>query len=142
MSYIRPMKQFLHRFRSWLWSLRRFVVLDPADNSVTLSRLLFRDMQRRADGGAARVFVFGVSAEHSFGFMLGAPREEPTQLCDIQYNDRYRCVGFETLCPSVGRMLYTWKLPPTTRCKLSVALRSLPDGRAYYLILPPKRRKK
>lgn len=133
------MKKIITSVRRWFWSLRRFVILDPADNSVTLSRLLFADMRRRASEGAAQVFVFRVPAEHSYGFMLGSPREEPTQLCDIQYNDRFRCVGFETLCPSVGRMLYEWHLPPTTRCKLSVSLRRTTDGRAYYLIVPPRK---
>lgn len=134
------MKKLLLPIRRWLWSLRRFVIIDPADNSVTLSRLLFRDMRRRAADAEAKVFVFSIPAEHTFGFMLGAPADDtPTQLCDIQYNDRYHCIGFETLCPSVGRMLYEWHLPPTTRCKLSVSLRFTPDGRAYYQIVPPRK---
>lgn len=134
------MQSLIKSVRCWLWSLRRYVILDPADNSVTLSRLLFSDMQQRApDDAIARVFVFRVPKEQTYGFILGSPRDEPTQLCDIQYNAEHRCIGFETLCPSVGTMLYEWQLPAMTRCKLSVSLRYLPDGRACYTFVPPKK---
>ena len=87
------MKHLFRKIQAWLLSLRHYVILDPADNSVTLSRLLFRDMQKRAaEGAAAQVFVFRVPDKHSFGFMVSPPIDEPTQLCDIQYNDRYHCL--------------------------------------------------
>lgn len=133
------MKHLFRKIQAWLLSLRHYVILDPADNSVTLSRLLFRDMQKRAaEGAAAQVFVFRVPDKHSFGFMVSPPIDEPTQLCDIQYNDRYHCVGFETLCPSVGRIFYDLGLPHAARCKLSVSLCCTPDGRVYYLLIPPR----
>ena len=48
---------------------------------------------------------------------------EPTQLCQIQYNGKYRCIGFETLCPSVGRILYEYGLPALRPVKLSVSIK-------------------
>ena len=130
----------IHSIRRWFYQLRHYVLLDPADNSVTLSRALFREMQKSANpGDPARVFVFAVPEKHSFGFMLNPPIDQPTQLCDIQFNDRYHCVGFETLCPSVGRIYYDLGLPTHAPCRLSVERATTPDGHAYYLLIPPQR---
>ena len=130
-----------HSFRRWFYQLRHYVLLDPKDNSVTLSRALFHEMQKDAKpGDPARVFVFAVPEKHSFGFMVNPPINQPTQLCDIQCNDRYHCIGFETLCPSVGRIYYDLGLPPHTPCRLSVQRDTTPDGHAYYLLIPPRRK--
>lgn len=134
------------RIKNWWQSLRLYVVADPADNSVTLSKALFNHIKRNAkDGDAARVFVFKVSDGGGYAFMASPPIEQPTQMCDIQYNDRYHCVGFETLCPSVGQILYDYALPADRRVKLSVSVRSVPltcgaDGeqtKFYYLFHKP-----
>lgn len=81
---------------------------------------------------APRVFVFRIPHHHSFGFMLNHGIAEPTQLCQIQYNGKYRCIGFETLCPSVGRILYEYGLPALSPVKLSVSIRHTPQGKTYY----------
>ena len=120
-------------------SLRYYVLADAADNSITLSRQLFKHMKAHADGtDKASVFVFRVRENNTFGFMLNHPfTAENTQLCDIQYNDRYRCIGFETLCPSVGLMFYEFGLPAGCRAHLSVSVRKTADGRTYYEIDRP-----
>lgn len=112
-------------------SLRFYVIADPADNSVTLSKALFRHMKNNAqEGDSARVFVF--RANGLFGFMTNPGIEQPTQMCDIQYNDKYRCIGFETLCPSVGQILYDYGLPASGRVKLSVSVNHTIQGKLYY----------
>lgn len=132
------------RIKNWWQSLWLYVVADPADNSITLSKALFEHIRRNAkDGDAARVFVFKVKGG-DYAFMANPRIEQPTQMCDIQYNDRYRCVGFETLCPSVGQMLYDYGLPADRRVKLSASVRSVSldhDGdtemKFYYLFHKP-----
>lgn len=118
-------------------SLRRYVIADPADNSITLSRHLFFHMKKGAErvggnGGEASVFVFRIPHRGTYGFMLHHGITQPTQLCQIQYNGKYRCVGFETLCPSVGRILYDYRLPALRPVKLSVSVRRTPAGKTYY----------
>ena len=76
-------------------SLRYYVIADPSDNSVTLSRHLFYHMKKCAESSGvdgASVFVFRIPQGGTFGFMLSPEISEPTQLCQIQYNGKYRCV--------------------------------------------------
>lgn len=121
------------KIKIWWQSLRYYVIADPADNSVTLSKALFNHIKSNAqEGDAARVFVFKVIHTDTFGFMTNPGIEQSTQMCDIQYNDRYRCIGFETLCPSVGQILYHYRLPADRRVKLSVSLQSTAQGKTYY----------
>lgn len=119
------------KVKKWWQSLRYYVIADPADNSVTLSKALFNHIKDNAhEGDEARVFVFKV--EQSYGFMTNPGIEQPTQMCDIQYNDKYQCIGFETLCPSVGHILYNYGLKATERVKLSVSICHTAQGKLYY----------
>ena len=124
------------RIKTWWQSFRYYIVADPADNSVTLSKALFTHIKNNArEGDEARVFVFRVG--NRYGFMANPSIEQPTQMCDIQYNDKYRCIGFETLCPSVGQIFYDYGLPATGRVKMSVSVQRTPQGKYYYQIERP-----
>ena len=124
-------------------SLRYYVIADPSDNSVTLSRHLFYHMKKCAESSGvdgASVFVFRIPQGGTFGFMLSPEISEPTQLCQIQYNGKYRCIGFETLCPSVGRIFFEYGLPALRPVKLSVSVRQTPQGKTYYQFDLPTRK--
>ena len=126
----------IRKIKEWWQALRYYIIADPADNSITLSRTLFSHIKDSAhEGDAARVFVFRVG--DSYGFMANPGIEQPTQMCDIQYNDKYRCIGFETLCPSVGQIFYDYGLNATQRVKMSVAVRRTQQGKVYYQIQRP-----
>lgn len=116
-----------------------YVIADPADNSVTLSRRLFFHMKKASQSGDAKVFVFKIPAKGAFAFMLDPEIPQPTQLCQVQYNEKYRCVGFETLCPSVGHIFYTYHLPADKPVKLSVTIHRTPQGKTYYQLDQPSR---
>lgn len=124
--------------RRWLGYLTFYVIADASDNSVTLSRRLFRRMGvMKLD--VAKVFVFFIPEERLYAFTINPELgvDYPTQLNDIQFNGRYRCIGFETLCPTVNRIFYDYGLLPNTRCKLSVEACMNKDGITYYKILRP-----
>lgn len=124
-------------------SLRYYVIADPSDNSVTLSRHLFYHMKKCAESSGvdgASVFVFRIPQGGTFGFMLSPEISEPTQLCQIQHNGKYRCIGFETLCPSVGRIFFEYGLPALRPVKLSVSVRQTPQGKTYYQFDLPTRK--
>ena len=132
---------FTKLIRKWR-SLRYYVIADPADNSVTLSRHLFAHMKKEVemsgtDGGEASVFVFRIPHSGTFGFMTNPCIDSPTQLCQIQYNGKYRCIGFETLCPSVGRILYEYGLPALRPVKLYVSIKRTQQCKIYYQIDVP-----
>lgn len=122
----------------WWQSLRYYVIADPADNSITLSKALFSHVKDNAlDNDDTRVFVFRIARTGSFGFMAKPGINQPTQMCEIQYNDKYHCIGFETLCPSVGKILYDYGLNANNRVKLSVSVCRTSQGKIYYQFEKP-----
>lgn len=133
------MMNILKKIQNWYWSLRYYVIVDPVDNSVTLSKKLFSHIRKHTDAAEkAVVFVFRVSDSGLFAFMVNPNIEKSTQLCDIQYNDKYRCIGFETLNPSVGRILYDYNLPAESKYKLSVSVKET-NNKLYYQIDKPSK---
>lgn len=125
-------KKLINRLRS----IGCYVIADANDNSVTLSRLLFRHM------GAMRleitkVFVFRLPETGHYAFTLNPDIEQDTQLADIQYNTKYRCVGFECLVPTVNRIFYDYGICPNIRVKLDVCIETAPNGMKYYIISKP-----
>lgn len=129
----------LKKIRNMWQNRRMFVIIDPADNSVTFSSTLFSHMRKNAKDSESQAKVFVFKAGDTFGFMPDPQFEQPTQICDIQYNDKHRCIGFESLCPSVGQMLYTFGLPASRPRKISVEADTLPDGKVWYRMVEPKR---
>lgn len=132
----------------WRWYRHRslYVIADPADNSVTLSRALFEHMDVM-NQEQAKVFMFSVGGGSAgtgiiYAFTLNPDIQQPTQLCDIQYNSKYRTIGFETLCPTVNRILYDYGLP-NCKTKLTVEPFTVPvdspdkGSMTIYQILSP-----
>ena len=116
----------------WWRPLRYYVIADPADNSITLSKRLFHHIKNNAaEGDAPTVFVFHIPDNDTFGFMLNPGIEQPTQMCEIQYNGKHKCVGFESLCPSVGRIFYDYGLNDDKPVILSVSVQKT-NGKFYY----------
>lgn len=127
----------LKQFIQWLESHTLYVLVDPRDNSVTLSRGLYRHI-RRTITDRADVFTFMVPDSGCYGFCVNPPIDTPTVLSAIQYNPRYKCVGFETLCPTVNRIAYDYGLPLDSVSKLAVKKQTAPAGMPYYLIPRPR----
>ena len=110
---------------------KMYVIIDGADNSVTLSEALYRDIEPDM-GDEAKVFVFRIAGARTYGFSVNPKLDQPTQLADIQH----KCVGFESLNSTVNRMLYDYGLPAGAKVKLSVGKGTAGNVR-YYTILPP-----
>ena len=112
-----------------------YIIADPRDNSITLSRRLVRRMGvMKAE--QAKVFVFKTTDKKRYAFTMNPQLPEPTQLCDIQYNTKHRCIGFETLCPTVNKIFYDYRIPLAKAVKLSVRIRTIRHI-TYYVIIPP-----
>lgn len=133
MRYLRNM---FNQVRNWFRRRTFFVILDPNDNSVTLSKSLFKHMGVM-ELDKAQVFVFNVPYTGDYGFTLNPDLGDvETQLADIQYNDKHHCVGFECLVPTVNRIMYDYHMQHDKRCKLSVEVCRVHDM-TYYRIRRP-----
>lgn len=120
------------------WFLNRFsmfVVADASDNSITFSKKLFNHM-RVFEQDAAKVYVFFIPEAQCYGFVLNPTLEKETQLAEIQYNTKHKCIGFESLVPTVNRIFYDYGLPAECSCMLSVKPMKVGELQ-YYQILPP-----
>ena len=130
--------KLLKRIYNWFRSRHMYVIADASDNSITLSRSLFRHMGG-LDLDQAKVFVFKISSHDKqpvYAFTINPSFEQETQLADIQYNSKYKTIGFETLNPTVNRIFYDYGLEPLIKVKLTVKPRKAGDY-DYYEILPP-----
>ena len=132
----------LKRFLLWWRSLRYrrpYVIMDGRDNSVTFSHRLYRHIELSTHcKDAAKVFVFQIPDWHTYGFSVNPVLEKETQLADIQYNGKYKTIGFESLCPTVGRILYDYGMPDGLKVKLTVTIHRLGDGGLFYNIERPR----
>ena len=147
----------IKKFRLWLlgvwrWYRHRslYVIADPADNSITLSRALFDHMDVM-NLDVAKVFVFKIKntshvgasrfPREEYAFTINPPIEQPTQLADIQYNSKHHTIGFESLNPSVNRIFYDYGIPADRPVKLSVQPATVNAASAahlnYYIIMSP-----
>jgi len=152
------MKGAMKRLATWARSAGCFVILDSNDSSVTLSRRLFRRMRIMGmpsatdeDKFRARIYVFqaGDTKEYAFAVMRDvlkyADRSQTealnaTQTAEIQYNQKYRCIGFETLVPTVSKIYWDYRIYGNNghlRVKLSVLCKKTKSGMPYYLIPRP-----
>ena len=122
----RVVQHFRHR--------RMYVIADAQDNSVTISKALFKHMKVMKQD-EAKVMVF--RAGDNYCFTLNPTIEQPTQLADIQYNSKYRCIGFECLVPTVNRIFYDYGLPANSRVKISVDVLRSVKGFTYYSLCRP-----
>lgn len=120
----------INKFHNCLLSVWRhyrhhalYVIADPIDNSITLSKRLFRQMKIMQQS-QAKVFIFSIKEKESkiiYAFTLNPPEFlHDTQLADIQYNSKHRTIGFESLCPTVNRILYDYGLTSDRKVKLTV----------------------
>ena len=59
----------IQKLKTWWQSRNYYVIADPADNSITLSKRLFLHIKKKAkESDAAKVFVFRIAEQSSFGF--------------------------------------------------------------------------
>lgn len=123
------------RIMQWLDNFYSYVIVDAEDNSITLSKRLVKRMNVMGCG-EAKVFVFRISGSQDYGFMLNPNIEQETQLADVQFNGKYRTIGFESLCPTVNKILYDYGLPPA-KYKLSVKTKHTCEGKTYFKICKP-----
>ena len=131
----------MDKLKAFLYTLifRRtlFVRLDPRDNSITFSKRLCRHIGIDKLKDKAKVFAFVEPVSQLFGFQINADNlPDYAAQADIQYNSKHRCVGYESLVPTVNRILYDYGMPHDKEAKLRVSIHVY-AGQTFYFIRPP-----
>lgn len=126
------------KLRKRLETMRLYIIADAKDNSVSLSRGLFKRL-RVMKQREAKIIVFTIAGTDDYAFMMNPPglTKEDTQLADIMYDYEENTVGFESLVPTVNRIFFDYGLPADSKWKLDVKERTMPDGYRYYQICRP-----
>lgn len=135
--------KLLNRISLWWRSLRFFrhyIIADCNDNSITFSRKLYKHIELSAHcDERAQVYVFHIPAWNTYGFAVNPDLgDKDTQLNDIQYNEKYKTIGFESLCPSVNKILHDYGLPFGLKMKLTVTIHHFADNKVFYNIERPR----
>lgn len=112
-----------------------YVIADAKDNSVTFSKGLF-NRAGISKMEKTKVFTFYIPEFEQYAFTFNPKLEQETQMADIMYNSKYKCVGFECLIPTINKVFYDYGLPPDICVKLSV-IGKKQNGMKYYLICRP-----
>lgn len=130
----------MDKLKAFLYTLifrrKLFVRLDPKDNSVTFSKRLCRHIGIDSLKDKAKVFTFKEPMSGRYGFQINADDlPDYAAQADIQYNSKHRCVGFESLVPTVNLILYDYGMPHSIEAKLRVSVKVY-AGKIFYIIEP------
>lgn len=130
------LKSFINHVRT-VWYHNMYVILDGRDNSVTVSKALFRSM-RVGSRSDFRIFVFKTGSTYGFCFAEDSPalKDVNTQFATLQMSPAYKVIGFQSEQPSVCQMLYDFGLPYDVMCRISVFPKKAGDLRYYELQRP------
>lgn len=124
-------------FYSLIFRRSLYVVMDPKDNSVTFSKRLCKHIGIDSLKDKAKVFSFKEPMSGRYGFQVNADDiPDYAARADIQYNTKYRCVGFESLVPTVNRILFDYRLKHDCKAKLRVSIKVI-AGRTFYIMEAP-----
>lgn len=133
------MKAITELIKNWKYR-NLYVDLDPADTSITLSKELFQKMGVM-DSKEAKVMVFIIAQaceQPIYAFELNPPLPKGSEapVAEIQFNTMHHCVGFETLVPTVAKILYDYMMP-NQHVRLRVRPRQI-DGRTIWMMMPKR----
>ena len=117
-----------------------FVVMDGRANSVTLSKGIYDHIMQkeRTDNS---IFVFRLSDRGTYGFCMREDLEElrkaNTAFAQLQFNQKYKKVGFRSEYPSITAILDDYNLPLNRMVRLTCIPRKSAKGEPYYEIMRP-----
>lgn len=117
-----------------------FVVLDGRANSVTLSKGIYDHIIKK-ERTEYSIFVFRISDRGTYGFCMREDWEylqkSNTAFALLQFNQKYKKVGFRSDFPSVTAILDEYNLPLNRMVRLTCIPRKSLKGEPYYEIMRP-----
>lgn len=128
---------YLQDIIKWFRYRKYHVVLDGRANSVTISKAIY-DRIMSTERNKTDIFVFKVSDTQRFCFGMREDFEalvyDNLAVSQLQYNEKYRTIGFRTDKPSVTYILTEYGLPVDKMVRLNVRPRKTCNGETYYEI--------
>lgn len=117
-----------------------FVVLDGRANSVTLSKGIYDHIIQK-ERTEYSIFVFRLSDRGTYGFCMREDweylRKANTAFAQLQFNQKYKKVGFRSDHPSIIAILDEYDLPLNRMVRLTCIPRKSHRGEPYYEIMRP-----
>ena len=135
------MKRLFLNIYNLIFARQLYIIADWQDSSITLSKRLCKHINV-FDLDTAKVMMLSIPASEAkpitYVFVVNPSLDEETQLADIQYNTKYKCIGFETLVPTVAKILHDYGIDSLPqKVKMSVRVRRTKNGIVYYEIMRP-----
>lgn len=125
-----------------LSSIGCYIIADGEDGTITLSEKLFKHILANSGNDDTKVLMFREMPSNKYAFTLSLDKvNKKTYLSNIQYNAKYKCVGFQPVLPTVASIMFSYMLAHDTKAKLKVRIKQS-DGTIYYVIEPPKHAKR
>lgn len=117
-----------------------FVILDGRANSVTLSKDIYDHIIKK-ERTEYSIFVFRLSDRGTYGFCMCEDwedlRKANTAFAQLQFNQKYKKVGFRSDYPSITAILDEYNLPLNRMVRLTCIPRKSQKGEPYYEIMRP-----
>lgn len=124
----------------WFRERNNYVIADPNDNCITISKSLCKKMRLLDyEGDNINVLTFKVPGEDVYAFTINPDLEEDvTCLSMMMYDTKSHTIGFESRCPTVNRIFYDYGLPIEKPIKLTISVHKADvNGMVYYVIEKP-----
>lgn len=101
------------------------VLIDGSDNSVSMSKGMIKAVGIYDKDIEGALIVKTTDEQYGIVFKEKDRPEhsELSNVANIQYNSKYKSIGFETLTPMANRILDDYGLPIMSKQKFSVKLR-------------------
>lgn len=119
-----------------------YVVLDGRVSSVTLSKGLYKHiMGKERTDMYLHVFLAKDSKQYCFAFREDFEQLKTTKtvFAELQYNSKYKKIGFHTERPTVSGILSEYGLPIDKMVRLTVIPRKTGNSETFYEIQRPLR---
>lgn len=112
-------------FYRWVDEHTCSVLIDGSDNSVSMSKGMIKAVGIYDKDIEGALIVKTSTEQYAIVFKeKGSPNHsELSNVANIQYNTKYKSIGFETLTPMANRILNDYGLPLMSKQKLSVKMR-------------------
>lgn len=112
-------------FYRWVDEHTCSVLIDGSDNSVSMSKGMIKAVGIYDKDIEGALIVKTSGGQYGIVFKEKDRQEhsELSNVANIQYNSKYKSIGFETLTPMANRILDDYGLPIMSKQKFSVKLR-------------------
>lgn len=112
-------------FYRWVDEHTCSVLIDGSDNSVSMSKGMIKAVGIYDKDIEGALIVKTTDEQYGIVFKEKDRPEhsELSNVANIQYNSKYKSIGFETLTPMANRILDDYGLPLMSKQKFSVKLR-------------------